>query len=76
MYQEKEIVGKIIGKTEEVVGLIFHKKVYKVAILLDNKIATTREVPFHQYCLLHIGKEYYFTMYSYSGDVWFFSPEK
>lgn len=72
----REFTGKVLGKTEEVKGLIFKSKVYKIAVLLNNEISTTREVPFHQYCLLENGKEYLFTMYSCDGETWYFSERE
>lgn len=73
---EKEFVGKVLGKTENVEGLIFKRKVYEVAVLLNNEVSATRKVPFDQYCRLEVGKEYDFTMYSTDDKIWFFSEEE
>lgn len=67
---------KVLGKTEEEKGLIFKKKVYKVALLVNNCNTTTREVPFDQYCIFQIGCEYMIEMYSFDGNTWYFSPRR
>lgn len=70
----KEFPTKVLGKTEEERGLIFKKKVYIVAVLINNNVTTTIKLPFDQYCALQVGQEYLFEMYSHDGETWFFSP--
>ena len=72
----REFSAKVLGKTEGVEGLIFKRSVYQVAVLLNNEVSTTREVPFHQYCQFEVGKEYMFIMYSVDGETWYFSENE
>lgn len=75
----KDFPCKVIGKTIEKRGWLIKNPAYVIAIQIQTGayISVSKDVPFHQYCLLEVGNIYDFEMYSDDGGhTWFFSAEE